>query len=337
MINSVVKKLYLHWFLFALAGAPAFASDATIGLQTGGIEVARLDVISIASMDVKISREEIRIDYTFRNESNVAVETQMFFLMPAIRGGIVADVSIPRPQSENFLGFELNVHGQTVAPTLEQRATAHGVDVTKDLLALTYHPLVPVGDQIFSKIENTYAVILEKMLARGIIKQVFYDDGNGFGPRYFPGWKLNSTYSWKVEFDPNGEAKISVRYLPSVGQFHGVRFLENSSFFRQDLWDVLDAKYCLGESYWTDLEQVDGEVSEQLSESTIVLEMAVRRVGEFTLLVKSISDSEQISLCGENFTEVEPGIYQQKMQNYLLPERFEILFLEHARLGAFRP
>ena len=162
-----MKRFHVSIVLCAVATA-AHANDSTAELGAGGLVLSRSDVIEMAREDLFLAKEAVRVDYVFRNRSDEDVSSIVAFPMPDIEANPYQNVSIPLDQGDDFLGFEVAVDGKAVAPTLEQRAFAVGIDVTQDLVARGV-PLFPYGGAAEKALAGLPKLKVDDWLGRGFV------------------------------------------------------------------------------------------------------------------------------------------------------------------------
>jgi len=94
-------------------------------------------VVSLAkaqSEDLFISTKEIRVRYSFINNSDDDVVTQVAFPIPDIPYGVDDfNFAIPTTDPQNILGFETTANGRRVDVRVEQKALIGGMDRTEIL------------------------------------------------------------------------------------------------------------------------------------------------------------------------------------------------------------
>ena len=106
--------MFLRSCLFAVALLPgaALANDTMAELKTGGLSYVQTLDIEMVKEDLFISRDEIRVDYIFRNTTDKPVSGIVAFPMPDITGGPEGNIAMADMQADNFLGFSVTQDGE---------------------------------------------------------------------------------------------------------------------------------------------------------------------------------------------------------------------------------
>ncbi len=321
--------------LVLMAATAARANDSTAELGTGGLVLSRSDVVRMAREDLFISREEVRVDYVFRNESDEDVTSIVAFPMPDIEASPALNVSIPFISDDDFLGFQVIVDGAMVEPELEQRVFAVGIDVT-DELAANGVPLFPYADAVTDALAALPRDLLLSWKERGIVIFDEYDDGSGVQVDLQPYWSLKSTYWWRMTFPAGSDVKVSHRYTPSVGGSVGLNFFFDGRFdpaaraeYRQ--------RYCMDEGFEAAVMKAakaspDGYPRLFETRLSYVLKTggnwALGTIGDFTLTVDKGDPKNIVSFCGTGVRKIGPTTFQMKATDFYPEHDLEILILE---------
>src|SRR6218665_2276724 len=105
MGDGVMFRFILAGTLVSLAAstslAPAFANDTTAELTTGGLTYVQTSDVEMQEENLYISREEVLVDYVFRNAGEKDVESVIAFPMPDITGGSQSEIAYGDPESDN--------------------------------------------------------------------------------------------------------------------------------------------------------------------------------------------------------------------------------------------
>ncbi len=243
----MIRKLILALGLVAAAGAPALANDTMAELKTGGLIFVRNDVVAIEREDLFISLDQVRVSYVFKNGSEADVDGIVAFPMPDIEGNPYENVAVPDFQSDNFLGFEVEVDGRAMQPQLQQRALAADLDVT-DELEKAGVPLNPYSDAAREAVQKLPLATKDDWVARGMLFLDRYDAGKGWVEDYVPIWRLKSTYWWRMNFPAGMPVKVEHRYQPSVGGTVAVTFLQDGQPV-PDIHAEYERKYCIDQAF----------------------------------------------------------------------------------------
>lgn len=320
--------------LLGLATA-SHANDSTAELAAGGLVLSRSDVIEMAREDLFISKEAVRVDYVFRNRSDVDVSSIVAFPMPPIEANPYQNVSIPLDAGDDFLGFTVSVNGKPVDPALEQRAFAVGIDVTADLVARGI-PLFPHGGAAEAALARLPRDVVADWLGRGIVIVEEYDDGSGPKRVVTPFWRLTSTYWWRMTFPAGADVAVSHRYSPSVGGSAGLNFFSNGGFQGATYADYKE-RYCLDEGFERAVIKAAKAASDgypHLYETRLsyILKTggnwASGTIGEFRLTIDKGDPRNIVSFCGTGVRKTGATTFEMRATGYYPDRDVEILILE---------
>lgn len=326
-----MKKLSL---LLGLATAsPALANDTTAELRPGGLVFVRSDVIAMEKEDLFISPDKVRVAYVFRNQSDADVDTVVAFPMPDIQADPYSNVAIPVTDSDNFLGFTVEVEGASIMPALEQKAFAAELDVTAALTASGI-ALNPYADGVYDAVQRLPDAIRADWTARGILLIETYDDGSGMRDYHAPSWRLKSTYWWRMTFPAGQPIDVRHAYKPSVGGTVGVTFLfegkPNEPYFSEHR-----ARYCMEDGFVNAVRRAgdqgaDGFPPYYENWISYVLTTGANwagPIGEFRLTIDKGAPENLVSFCGTGVRKVGPTTFEMTASDFSPERDVEILLL----------
>ena len=327
----------LRFFLAAMLGAaafPAFANDSTAELGTGGLILSRSDSIEMQSEDLFLSRDRVTVDYVFRNNSDKDVDTIVAFPMPDIEGNPNVVPSIPQ-EDDNFLGFEVTVEGKKVAPQLEQKALAAGIDISSDLKANNI-PFYPFGKAATDALAKLPQQVADDWQARGIIVIDEYDDGSGWKRVRTPYWLLRSTYWWRASFPAGKAVHVSHRYKPSAGGTVGLTFYFDGRF--QGQYDDYKRRYCMDAAFEKAVRKAESAAGADgnppLFEGRLAYILttggnwAAGSIGKFKLTVDKGHANSLVSFCGKGVRKTGPTTFEMTAEDFYPERDLDILFLD---------
>ncbi len=153
----------------------AFANDTMSTLGAGGLVFLTTEDVKMASEDLYVSPEQVRVKYEFTNISDKDVEALVAFPLPDITGSGDFMVSIPTEDTENIFGFATQFEGKPVDTELHQYAFATNLDYTKYLTDLGV-PLTPFGEASREAIAKLSDAQKMDMFKHGlVVPMVYYD------------------------------------------------------------------------------------------------------------------------------------------------------------------
>src|SRR5690349_8021384 len=158
----------------ALCGT-ALANDTMSTLGAGGLIFLETEDVKMASEDLYVSPDQVRVKYEFTNNTDHDVETLVAFPLPDIKGDGDFMVSIPTEDPENIFGFETLFEGKPVDATLHQYAFATNIDYTSYLNDLGV-PLTPFGPTTIDAIDALTDAQKVDMFKHGLVVPMVYSE-----------------------------------------------------------------------------------------------------------------------------------------------------------------
>ncbi len=321
-------------FLFAM---PILANDTSAVLTTGGLEFVSNGEIAMASEDLYISKNEIRVTYEFRNDSDEDVTLLVAFPMPDIVPDHFSPVAFPEGPAENLFEFETRFEGEPVEATLHEYAFAAGVDRTKLLRQLGI-PLVPIHQEAIDAVDAIEGETLETLLHLGLAIPDEFDAGEGWEKHHWPNWTYRATYTWEATFPAGETVTVEHRYKPSVGGTTGVTLLYEPFDDGYDPAAEYRQKYCTDDAFVAAVRKTltnpDEPWSAPFFESWISYILttggnwAGGGIGKFRLVVDKGNPANLVSFCGEDVKKIGPTTFEMVKENFWPQEELNVLILD---------
>ncbi|HEY1962727.1 MAG TPA: DUF4424 family protein, partial [Rhizomicrobium sp.] len=204
-----MRRLVLSVALAVLPAA-AQADDSTAALGAGGLQLVKSAQIRMASEDLAISPDAVRVRYSFVNDSGNDVDTLVAFPLPDIDAYEFWGTPIGRITSDpvNFLGFEVTAGGKPVAVKMEQKAIYKGRDVTA-IVRSAGLPVNVVSGQNYQRFDKLTPA-QRKILQDAGIAEV---DGN----QAIAKWIVQTRFYWMQHFPAHKPVAIEHSYKPVTG------------------------------------------------------------------------------------------------------------------------
>ena len=189
---------------------PAHANDSTAALGAGGLTLTESADIRMASEDLFISKDQIRVAYSFVNESGAPITTRVAFPLPDADMSELGDVDLnwPSDNPANILNFVVKVDGRAVPTELEQKAFFKGEDIT-ELLRKMGAPLGYPQHGFAEKLMTLTPAAKQELTRRGMADFV------GDYPHAL--WTVKETFHWQQTFPADRPLKVEHTYKPVVG------------------------------------------------------------------------------------------------------------------------
>jgi len=315
-----------------LCASQALANDTTAELTTGGLIYVQNSDVSMQEENLYISREEVLVDYVFRNTGDKEVESVIAFPMPDVTGGSMSDIAYGDPEADNFLGFSVVQDGRQIKPELQQRVIATGIDRTDELLAQKV-PLLPYSDKTAEALKSLPADVKQRWIAEGLIYVDSYDAGKGWQEDLRPTWTLRSAYWWKTKFPAGKPVKVSHRYKPSVGGTVAMSFIQNGKPAYE--YKSYVERYCIDDAFMktaAKLEAAAGKNGPNYTEQWVSYVLTTGAnwsgpISKFKLTIDKGSEKDFVSFCGSGVKKVGPTTFEMSATDFTPTKDLHVLFL----------
>lgn len=319
------------------SGVPAGANDSVGHLSAGGITLARSADIEIRQEELRISMNEIRVRYRFFNKSDKAVDTLVAFPVPDLPSpSDVEFYTVPRPEHDNFLGFQTTVNGQSLDMRVERRAVALGIDHTDRLRELGL-PLTPYAKAAEEAIAALSPEVRNELAGLGVLREEEFSNApdGSVTIKHLPNWTMRSTYYWQQVFPSRNELLVEHRYIPSVGASAGTTI--GSPDASPEMLAEYGRRYCFDDAFLSAAARAQKSI--QRREGATLMERRVAYIlstganwagpiRDFRLIVDKGSDRNLVSLCGQNVKKISATSFEMRATDYWPEGNIELLILE---------
>ena len=307
-------------FSAAFAGT-ALANDSTAALGAGGIFLVYAGSIAMDKEELFISKDEVRVDYVFRNTQDQPHTYLVAFPMPEIEapGYLESDIGVPDREKDNFMNFSVTVAGKAVEPKLEMRALTGGIDVTDKIIALgiSLNPLATATREAINKLPRGK---LDDLITMGALR-VYEDTVDAQ-------WTLRTSYYWLQTFPANATLQVAHRYTPAFG----------SAFFYKGLLEDNDymAKFCIDDGTKKAISRKLASRPEDnpyLAEHEIqyVLSSGANWFGpikDFRLVVDKGKPDAILSLCMDGVKKISPTQFEMRKTDFEPQQDIDIMLVQ---------
>lgn len=301
-----------------LAAATAQANDSTGFVETGGIQYLKNPHIEMQREDLYISQQQIRVSYTFKNNSAQDItETVLFPLpeIPATPDGEFADTA------GLIDSFRIWADGKAVKPQIHVRAFFETKDGKKADMTAKLKQCGLSDIELMAPWTNKYDH--EKVSAKinacltpqaAKLKLKSNDDISDF-------WSATIVYSWKQTFKAGKTTNIKHQYTPLLG----------GSFLYPPLFekgDEMDKAYCISD----DLRRTLADPKRKMhfySQLGYILTTGAnwaKPIGKFTLTVER-APGQLVSLCWDkSLRKISPTVFRAEKTDFLPQKDLDIIF-----------
>lgn len=210
---------------YGIISLPANANDSLAVLAAGGLQLETSADIVMEEEELFLSTKDIRVRYTFRNESDNDITARVAFPLPDLTFGPIDNYMLPNEHDPNFVDFSVTVDGKQITPLLEERAfsvepmelsgvaTPQGLRPGTDVTAKLKAADLPLNARLTSwaeKLRSIPAQTRETLIKENILQELGTDD-------LAPLWSLRATYHWEQAFPVGKRIVVEHRYKPVVG------------------------------------------------------------------------------------------------------------------------
>jgi hypothetical protein len=226
------------WIAVAMmigAADVALANDSTAALGAGGIVLTTSADIRMASEDLFVSKDLIRVRYQFVNDARAPITTRVAFPLPEANMQELSDIDVgwPTNKGDNVVDFRVSVDGRPVTPQLERKAFLKSQDVTAQLTRLGV-PISPRPGEVTAAVQ--------KLPAGAKAELVRLQLANITADWVEPLWVVKNTYHWVQTFPVGRPLAVEHTYKPIVG---GSFFSALGYFSDPKMLDKYYGEYCI--------------------------------------------------------------------------------------------
>lgn len=233
-----MKRIGLMAAALFIGVVPVLANDSTASLGAGGLVLTQSADIRMASEDLYISKDVIRVRYEFVNDARTPITTRVAFPLPEanLRELYESDVGWPTEKGDNVVDFRVVVDGRAVVPQLERKAFLNGQDVTAVLTRLG----VPISPR-----PHEVAAVIGKLSPAAKRELVRLKLSNITADYVEPLWVVKNVYHWPQTFPAGRPLRVEHTYKPIVGGsfFSALGYREDPKMF-----DKYYKDYCIDAS-----------------------------------------------------------------------------------------
>ncbi|HEX4301460.1 MAG TPA: DUF4424 family protein [Rhizomicrobium sp.] len=310
--------------------APALADDSSAMLGAGGIVLTKNADIRMAAEDLYLSPRQVKVHYTFTNDSNQDIDTIVAFPLPDVDNYELAEspIGTTMDTTPNFVGFALTVDGKKVVPTSEERAYFNGKDVTAQLLALGAPLNVVIGGG-YDKLNKLPKASHDALVKAGLLE----DEGSD---SVHAKWVTKTKFWWKMHFPAGGTVSVDHTYQPVTGQtFFTTYALSDAGEFA-----TYNKNYCIDAGTKASIQAgfatigkktgSEGMYNQYTTDFVIVTANNWKGpIGSFHLTIDKLKPSNILSLCWPgDIKKTGATRFESTLTNFAPKKDIQILVLE---------
>ncbi|WP_201565220.1 DUF4424 family protein [Psychrobacter sp. CMS30] len=303
-----------------IAMTAAQANDSTGYVGAGGVEYIKNKDISMHSEDLYISKDEVRVNYEFKNLSNKDITETVLFPMPAVPSFTDSDYA---DTSATYNNFKLWVNGKPIIPDQHVRTFMRPI-VVKDG-DRTYADIFLDTTEIFKSCGLNEADMMGPwtyQVDTDYVNQQLLDCNNKALDKFiydreslYMTWDSQVIYSWEQTFKANTITKVKHTYKPLVG---GSVDLDSGQY----------GDFCVDDSTQRAFNK-NGRPYHALSYILTTGANWAKPIASFKLTVKR-DPNELVSFCWKGKGKVKkigPTTFEIKESNFVPTHDFDVAFI----------
>jgi hypothetical protein len=309
-----------------------------------GLLLGEPTTLRIASEDLTISPDLVRIRYVFANDDAAPRDETLYFPLPDIDiGRYWFDPAQPgsgpwrsvigRHTGDplNFVNFQVAVDGKPVAVRGKQFARAwrrtglagpvEAVDVTDELKQAGLPVLLLEKSDVIDRLPEVERHALFDAHLLGTQDSEDELAAGGYPKAYYPAWRVSTNFSWQQTFPANGSVTVDVTYQPVTGgtlrPVRGDKLLEYPD-----------------PSCFNDWRDRDLRARKSVSSLTTgyILDTAKYwngPIGRFHLTIDKLKATNLLTVCSDGkLKQTSPTTYEFTAENFVPSQNITMLVLE---------
>ncbi|SDY16607.1 DUF4424 family protein [Acinetobacter kyonggiensis] len=291
------------------------ANDSTGYVSTGGVQYLKNNNIQMYSEDLFISKNQIKVDYQFKNLTNKDISETVLFPLPPIENFFESDFA----DTEKLLNsFKVQVNGKNIQPEMHVRTFIQKDEHSKPIDATELFKqcgftqtemLNPWNRKTYeyelfeNKLRRCPNVQLKNILPKSQSEAIV--------------WSSQVIYSWQQSFKASSLTRVQHQYAPLVGG-------------SVSLYPAEDEKaYCMDGNFKAGLKKAKSQHAPYSALGYILKTGAnwAKPIEHFKLTVERDTD-ELVSFCwAGKVTKMSPTRFQMLEKNFLPKQDLEIIFV----------
>jgi Domain of unknown function (DUF4424) len=288
--------------------------DVNSEIAVGGLIFAPNINLTIEQQDVTVAAELVQVTYVISNsaraDQTILVAFPLADIDPGVSPETQAEFSVTNPI--NYLDAVIAVDGRRPTITIEQRAVAVGLDVTRAITDADL-PLFPLSADLGQRISDLDPAVRADLIERGVLK--LGDD------QLLPAWTLKTTAHWRQSFPAGQTLALSLAYKPVAGR----------NAFTSGTLQPLKKAVCVDPNQEQSILRL---ASEGAPLTMVVVTYAAHPgaealgpVGRFRLIVERSAPKAVVATCRQGLSRSGPTTHDWTALNYPVDEEIRVMFV----------
>lgn len=300
-----------------LAAVTAQANDSTGFVGTGSIQYLKNPHIEMQREDLYISQRQIRVAYSFKNNSAQDITETVLFPLPEVSAGYDGDFADTAGLIDSF---RIWADGKAVKPQIHVRAFFETQDGKKADLTAKLKQCGLSDIELMAPWTNRYdhekvSAKIKACLAPQAAKLKKVDDDiSDF-------WSATIVYSWKQTFKAGKTTEIKHQYAPLVGG----SFVYPPQF---EKGGEMDKAYCISDDLRRTLADHKRKMRFYTQLGYVLTTGAnwAKPIGKFTLTIER-EPGQLVSLCWDkSLRKISPTVFRAEKTDFLPKKDLDIIF-----------
>jgi len=315
------------------ASAPALANDSEAEIGIGGIVLKSGSAVVMASEDLFISEQKIRVKYRFENPTDKDVRTTVAFPLPGQPRAIMWEWYQSQEKRDwSGFGFTTRVNGKPVKMTPMELAVIGTRDVTAQVKASGL-PMDWYVEEPFDKSVEA----LSDARRTALIKQGLLVKDPQFENNLVPAWDVATWFVREQVFPAKSAITVEHEYDPVVGgSVGGALFPQVRKENPQFLADYRKT-FCSEDSIFTGLDRKLASARKGYSMNygetwvTYVLSPGANWNGpirDFRLVVDKGDPGSLVSFCMDGVKKISPSRFEVRKRDFTPKGDLRVLILK---------
>ena len=312
---------------------PALANDSEAEIGVGGIVLKQGTPIIMASEDLFLSEDKVRVTYRFENPSDKDIRTTVAFPLPGQpRGMLWQWFELQQKHDWKDFAYSTKVNGAPVSFKAIELAVIGTRDVTNEVKASGL-PFDWYLDEPFDK--SVDALSEERRAA--LIKQGLLIKDERFNGVYVPAWDVATWFVREQLFPANSTITVEHEYKPILGGSVGGGLYpsvrkENPQFLKdyEEVW-CTDRTFIAGVDRRLTSAKPGKSVYYGETWLTYVLSPGANWNGpirDFLMVVDKGAPENLVSFCMDGVKKIAPTQFEVRKKDFTPKDELRILILK---------
>nr|WP_320159408.1 DUF4424 family protein [Acinetobacter sp. S40] len=317
----MLKEMLSFALINIFTSSVLYANDSIGYIATGGVEYIKNPNISMQKEDLFISKQQIRVDYDFKNLTNRNISENVLFPLPKVGSSRESDFAHTEALIKSFKvrvnqkPIDVSIHVRAFLLPLNQKGELDwkkaSVDVTQELKKCGFSDqelMNPWTQKISEELISQRVFQCKQPRVQKLLKP--YHQGDTIY------WEAQIIYSWRQLFRANSVTHVQHQYQPLVG---GSVYLD----------DEIAKDHCVDQSFKNALDKTENPHPPYMGLSYIVKTGAnwAKPIGNFNMIIER-NKNELVSLCWKGkIKKLNATQFNFSENNFMPSQDINIIFV----------